>query len=488
MSDSKELSVLRAASRRLIDSDDETIEKFCHSAADVSAFEDALQQCSTEHFRAESAVLSLSAAPDQETVHKAMKTLLWHLLTNVLTRNDLVYEYEVDDFSWSLEGYSMVARIAKSILSSWCIDKNWIDDENAREHTVLMLAASMGHISVVELLLAVPRMDKASIDHADNFGRTALMQAASSGHVSIVELLLADPRVDKASINHADIYGDTALMLAAIDGHTSIIELLLADSRMEKSCIDHTDYYGSTALMHAVEDGYTAIVERFLADPRVDKASIDHADKRGETALICTAKCSHTSIMELFLADPRVDKASIDHVNNSGWTALMCAAMSGSASIVELLLADPRVDKAYIDHANTSGYAALCLAADYCNWRAVKLLISDTRTSWDSIVELTHDFDIMQRDGILSLIIAALTRRQMCVIYPSTNRLLWPLHAQPDAKSDDTKSSGPAASDNDAREDGIEELECALIASFFKSDLFDVNVLRIIREYATYTV
>jgi hypothetical protein len=50
LSDSKELSVLSDASQRLIDSDDGTMDAFCHHAVDVSAFEDALQQCSPEHF------------------------------------------------------------------------------------------------------------------------------------------------------------------------------------------------------------------------------------------------------------------------------------------------------------------------------------------------------------------------------------------------------------------------------------------------------
>jgi hypothetical protein len=65
MSDSKELSVLRAASQRLIDSHgDKTIKKFCQNAADVSAFEDALQQCSTARFRAEVDALCLITDPE----------------------------------------------------------------------------------------------------------------------------------------------------------------------------------------------------------------------------------------------------------------------------------------------------------------------------------------------------------------------------------------------------------------------------------------
>jgi hypothetical protein len=53
-------------------------------------------------------------------------------------------------------------------------------------------------------------------------------------------------------------------------------------------------------------------------------------------------------------------------------------------------------------------------------------------------------------------------------------------------ESGDAKSSGPV-DDDDVPADGIVEAGCALITSFFQSRLFDVNVLYIIREYATYT-
>jgi Ankyrin repeats (3 copies) len=278
-----------------------------------------------------------------------MKRNLWRLLMDVLTRNERVYEYRFDHLSWSVRGYSMVARIAKSILSSWCIDKRWIDDvDEVDGSTAFVVASMLGHTSVVELLLADPRVDKYSIDHPNDDRRTALMCAAINGHTSIVELLLADPRVDKASINRTDISGHTALWYAASDGHFPL----------------------------------------------------------------------------------------------------------------------------------------------------ATLLISDGRTSWNSIVELTHHRRVMRRDQISPLIIAELTRRQMCVMYPSANRLLWPVPVQSDAESGDAESSGPEsdADVDDAREefDGIADSEpvseCALITSFFQSRVFDVNVLRIIKEYATYTV
>jgi Ankyrin repeats (3 copies) len=456
MSDSKELSVLCATSQRLIDSDaDYTITQFCHSAADVSAFEDALQQCNTEHFQAAAAAaLNLSTALEQETVKETMKSTLSRLLYNVLTRNHRA-NYAIP-VSWSMEGYSMVARIAKSILSSWCIDKNWLDD----------------------------------VDEESD-GCTAFMQAARHGHISIVELLLSDHRVDKASIDYASNYRNNALMYAAHRGHTSILELLLSDPRVDKASIDHTGTFGETVLMRAVRQGHAPIFELLLADPRVDKSYIDHADERGWTALIYTARNGRTSMLKLLLADSRVDKASIDCTDGYGITALFYAAQCGHRYVVELLLADPRVDTTSICHTSHSGHTALGYAAISDHSAIAELLITDSRTSWDSIMRLTHDRDIMKHEEMLSAITVELTRRQMCVIYPSTNPLLWHGPVQSDAKSGDAESGGPAADDaTSLREDsdGIAEPECALITSFFKSHLFDVNVLRIIKEYVTYTV
>jgi hypothetical protein len=63
-----------------------------------------------------------------------------------------------------------------------------------------------------------------------------------------------------------------------------------------------------------------------------------------------------------------------------------------------------------------------------------------------------------------------LTLRQMCTIYPSAKRQLWPVPVESEPKHG-------------------QELRSALISSLFNSCLtvFDVNVLGIIREYAAYT-
>jgi hypothetical protein len=62
----------------------------------------------------------------------------------------------------------------------------------------------MGHLFIVERLLADPRVDPS----ADN--NCAIRWASSKGHLAIVERLLADPRVDPVAGNNAAIGGASA--------------------------------------------------------------------------------------------------------------------------------------------------------------------------------------------------------------------------------------------------------------------------------------
>jgi ankyrin repeat protein len=284
---------------------------------------------------------------------------------------------------------------------------------------LLMTAASAGLASIVELLLAHPCMDKALIDQ-EQAGLTPLMSAASADHIDVVKLLLADSRVDKASIDHVDRRDFTALMHAATADHASIVKLLLADSRVDKTSIDHADAYGMTALTHASFNGCNSVVELLLADSRVDKTSIDHTD----------------------------------HYHH---TPLMYAAMNGHVDTVERLLAHPCVDASTIDCAGQYGETALVLAMKYDHASIATSLIENHKSSFSSISDSLF-MAVVHSPDIVPNIIAELTRREMRTIYPSSYQRLHPVPAD-------------------------DEADCALLTSFINSPLFDVNVLRIIREY-----
>lgn len=89
----------------------------------------------------------------------------------------------------------------------------------------LTAAASGGHVEVVRLLLADPRIrpDVAKLMFE------AFKAAASNGHMGVIACFLADPRVDPTARSWA---GDGALTWAAEAGHVAVVDLLLQDSRV----------------------------------------------------------------------------------------------------------------------------------------------------------------------------------------------------------------------------------------------------------------
>ena len=84
-----------------------------------------------------------------------------------------------------------------------------------------------------------------------------LLAAATSGHTSIVQLLLADGRADPGA---RDQY---AIRLASCNGHTDTVAALLGDPRVDPTARD------GWALKAALQFGHPAVVALLKADPRM---------------------------------------------------------------------------------------------------------------------------------------------------------------------------------------------------------------------------
>ena len=106
--------------------------------------------------------------------------------------------------------------------------------------------------------------NNADVGRQTNNGHTALTIAATHGHLKIVELLLEN----KVNINHQEKHGCTALILAAYSNHLKVVELLLKNN----ATIDLQDETGWTALMYAAANGQWDIMRMLLehnADPYI---------------------------------------------------------------------------------------------------------------------------------------------------------------------------------------------------------------------------
>ena len=117
--------------------------------------------------------------------------------------------------------------------------------------TPLILAAWMGHLEVVRLLVEAG----ADSSHATlDFGMTALHSAAQNGHVEVACLLIEN----RGDIDKGTTCGETPLYLAAKNGHVDVVGLLLA-ARADSTARTHD---GATPFLIAMQCGHN---ERLLS-------------------------------------------------------------------------------------------------------------------------------------------------------------------------------------------------------------------------------
>ena len=93
------------------------------------------------------------------------------------------------------------------------------------EGTALIAAAHLGHVEVVETLIAAD----APLDHVNNLGWTALIESivlgdGGSRHRATLKALVEAG----ADVNLADARGTSPLQLARAHGYTEMVEILLA--------------------------------------------------------------------------------------------------------------------------------------------------------------------------------------------------------------------------------------------------------------------
>ncbi|TNJ29583.1 Ankyrin repeat protein 1 [Giardia muris] len=181
--------------------------------------------------------------------------------------------------------------------------------------TPLMIAVQEGNLNEARGLLRYAGMSRAD-------GTTALMLAAELGALDLVELLLPE---------EGDMFrwdGATALTLAQEKGHNDVVELLkrgLGHKDMDELCDVIALDGGSSALMLAASMNDSDGVQALL--PTQAKLR----DKSGRTALMYAADSGATDAVTLLI------NLEAGEVDNTGLTALMLACIKGHIACVELL-------------------------------------------------------------------------------------------------------------------------------------------------------
>lgn len=125
----------------------------------------------------------------------------------------------------------------------------------------LHLAASLGHLPIVEIL--VENDHEKDLPAVNEEGQTALMLASRNGHTEIVHYLCFQ---FKPSIMHCDRRGRDAIMEASLGGHDTVLQILLTYVPCgPEQAVRRSDKEGNTALHFASSNGHLLVLRTLLA-------------------------------------------------------------------------------------------------------------------------------------------------------------------------------------------------------------------------------
>ncbi|KAJ9145362.1 Target of rapamycin complex 2 subunit AVO2 [Pleurostoma richardsiae] len=126
----------------------------------------------------------------------------------------------------------------------------------------LHLAASLGHLSVVRLLVSLGHEEPSAALNENH--QTALMLAAAAGHTEVVHFLCEN--CDPSVILRRDLRGRDAVMEASLGGHDTVLQILLTYAPGgAQAAVQRADHEGNTALHFASSNGHLLVLRTLLA-------------------------------------------------------------------------------------------------------------------------------------------------------------------------------------------------------------------------------
>jgi hypothetical protein len=275
----------------------------------------------------------------------------------------------------------------------------------------------------------------------------------ASRHLSILELLPRyglRPETFKTPVSRSD----NILFFSLQESDLATFEWVLQHA--DRDIVSETDEIGFGILFRAVQAGKPEFVDDLLH--YMSKQDIEDEDDGNESPLSMAIIIGNEDIVDLFLKNETIDKSFFKL--ESGGSILHCAIQYAEHHILEKLVGHRHIPFEFLEK----------LLHECTQIRA-----HDFHTLCEETSDLNESIRILDDE---------ITRRRVLTIFPSRNVNLWPKIATPSdhhidsatSSHDSTTSSHPVHG-TDARSNGL--INC------FGSKLFEPQLLRIIREYAS---
>ena len=206
------------------------------------------------------------------------------------------------------------------------------------ETTPFIGACQEGNIEIVKVMINSSEKLDIDLKVRDDYGQTGFTAACWKGHTEIANLMIQSSKVLGTDLDVRGALGYTGFMSICLDGHPEIVELLMNSSKTFGIDLNARDDYGETGFMKACLKGQTEIVNLLINSSEPFGIDINARDDEGETGFMKACLKGQTEIVKLMMKSSKKFCIDLNTRDGDGGTSFMMACKNGCKETVMLML------------------------------------------------------------------------------------------------------------------------------------------------------